>query len=147
MQHINQPPVELQDLVPNVDKQIADTIMKGLAISVEDRWQSIDKMVKQFRDAEIRLVQNTRKYLKDHPKEANAVTDKKTTTGKPAVDETMFNDDMFEEAFLSDTDIKQESAKHKATKKEAHKKKRKAPEKPTPSDDSDDEIPALSDDD
>lgn len=63
LQHINKPPLQIDKLVPRIDSQIAEVIMKGLEANPADRWQTIDEMVKQFRSAEARLVTHTRQYL------------------------------------------------------------------------------------
>lgn len=70
MQHINQPPIPITDVVPKIDSQIAETIMKGLAIDPDDRWQTVDDMVKEFRAAEVRLVKATRELLAKRKKRA-----------------------------------------------------------------------------
>ncbi|MDB4614210.1 serine/threonine protein kinase [bacterium] len=61
VQHINKPPVQLKELVPSIDDQIAETIMKGLAIDPNDRWQSAAQMTKAFKEAEKRMVMARRK--------------------------------------------------------------------------------------
>lgn len=63
LQHINKPPLQIEKLVPGIDSQIAEVIMKGLEANPADRWQTIGEMVKQFRNAEARLVTATRQYL------------------------------------------------------------------------------------
>ncbi len=63
VQHINKPPKEIRELVPRIDDQIATTIMKGLAADPRDRWQSAAEMTHEFRQAEARLVEATRKRL------------------------------------------------------------------------------------
>lgn len=55
MQHINSPPVQIQTLVPDIDQQVASAIMKGLALNPGDRWQKIDDMIDEFRQARDRL--------------------------------------------------------------------------------------------
>jgi serine/threonine protein kinase len=55
MQHINSPPVQIETLVPGIDKQVAEAIMKGLATNPSDRWQRIEDMIDQFREARERL--------------------------------------------------------------------------------------------
>jgi len=55
MQHINSPPVPIDTLVPDIDKQVAQAIMKGLATDPRDRWQKIEDMIDQFREARERL--------------------------------------------------------------------------------------------
>ena len=61
MQHINKPPLQLTDLIPNIDKQIAAAIMKGLEADPDRRWQSVSDMVAEIREAEARMVQAARK--------------------------------------------------------------------------------------
>ncbi|MCA9057368.1 MAG: protein kinase [Planctomycetaceae bacterium] len=60
LQHINKPPVQIKELIPAIDDQIAATIMKGLESNPDDRWQSAAEMVTQFREAEARLVKAAR---------------------------------------------------------------------------------------
>ena len=50
LQHINSPPDDLREHVPEVDPRIADTIMKGLAIEPRDRWQTMGAMLEPFRE-------------------------------------------------------------------------------------------------
>lgn len=64
LQHINKPPLQIAELVPRIDSQIAEAIMKGLEANPADRWQSIDVMMQEFREAERRLVRATRELLK-----------------------------------------------------------------------------------
>jgi len=60
MQHINRPPVEITELIPNIDSQIAAAIMKGLEADPDRRWQNVSDMVSEIREAEARLVQAAR---------------------------------------------------------------------------------------
>ena len=55
LQHINMPPVYIRELVPDIDPQIAETIMKGLAVDLNRRWPAIDPMLYQFREIQERL--------------------------------------------------------------------------------------------
>lgn len=55
LQHINSPPTQLRDLVPGIDEQIAETIMKGLKTDPAQRWQGVLPMIQQFREARARL--------------------------------------------------------------------------------------------
>jgi serine/threonine protein kinase len=55
LQHINTPPHDIRETAPGIDEQVADAIMKGLASNPRDRWQTIDPMVYQFREAQERL--------------------------------------------------------------------------------------------
>ncbi len=63
MQHINQPPVPLSELVPKIDSKMAEIIMKGLEMDPNDRWQTIEEMVEAFREVEVRLVKATKELL------------------------------------------------------------------------------------
>lgn len=74
MQHINQPPVPLLELVPNADRQVAETIMKGLAMDPDDRWQTVSDMVTEFRAAEVRLVKATKELLAKRKQRTNGST-------------------------------------------------------------------------
>lgn len=56
LQHVNKPPLEIETLVPGIDSQIAKAIMKGLERDPNERWQKMGDMVKEFREAEVRLV-------------------------------------------------------------------------------------------
>lgn len=71
LQHINKPPLVLKTLVPNIDSQVSEVIMKGLQADPDLRWQTAAEMVAQFREAEARMV-----------KAARAAAAKKTI-GKP----------------------------------------------------------------
>jgi len=55
VKRINQPGRELRELVPDVDEQVAKTIMRGLELDPKDRWSSITEMLQQFREARVRL--------------------------------------------------------------------------------------------
>jgi serine/threonine protein kinase len=61
MQHINKPPIEITDLIPNIDSQISAAIMKGLEANPDHRWQNVSDMVTEIREAEARLVHAARK--------------------------------------------------------------------------------------
>ncbi|MBI1349367.1 protein kinase [bacterium] len=54
MQHINAPPDDLQRLVPDLDPQVCQTLMKGLAVRPEDRWPTMGAMLEPLREAEAR---------------------------------------------------------------------------------------------
>ncbi len=56
MQHINRPPIEITELIPNIDTQISAAIMKGLEANPDHRWQNVSDMVTEIREAEARLV-------------------------------------------------------------------------------------------
>ncbi len=57
MQHINNPAIDIRELVKNIDDQVAETIMKGLEASPGNRWRGMGDMLKEFREAEARLGQ------------------------------------------------------------------------------------------
>ena len=61
MQHINRLPIQLTDLIPNIDTQIAAAIMKGLEADPDRRWKNISDMVAEIREAEARMVLAARK--------------------------------------------------------------------------------------
>ncbi|QDT79144.1 Serine/threonine-protein kinase PknB [Gimesia maris] len=50
LQHINSPPKPIQELLPGINPQIADAIMKGLELYPQDRWQTIDEMLVPFKE-------------------------------------------------------------------------------------------------
>lgn len=78
LQHINKPPVAITTLLPNIDKQIAAAIMKGLEANPDDRWQTVSEMVGEIREAEARLVQMARQAAA-----AKGVTLQKPAEAKP----------------------------------------------------------------
>lgn len=53
--HINNPPEDLRTYRPDIDDEIADIIMSGLARSPDDRPQTMQAMVDQFKQAGRRL--------------------------------------------------------------------------------------------
>ncbi|QDU47415.1 Serine/threonine-protein kinase PK-1 [Symmachiella dynata] len=55
VQHINQAPIDIRELVPDIDDQVASTIMTGLAAKPEDRWDSVGAMLHRLRGAQERL--------------------------------------------------------------------------------------------
>lgn len=78
LQHINKPPVELSNLVPTIDKQIAAAIMKGLHASPDDRWQTVASMVSEIRDAETRMVRAAQEAAAAKAKASGITLPKKT---------------------------------------------------------------------
>ena len=54
LQHMNTPPLDIREAVPGIDEQVATAIMKGLALDPKERWQTIDPMIYQFREAQER---------------------------------------------------------------------------------------------
>lgn len=57
-QHINNPPVDIREVVKNIDDQVADAIMKGLEANPSNRWSRISDMVDEFKQAQARLSQS-----------------------------------------------------------------------------------------
>ncbi|MDP1796258.1 MAG: serine/threonine-protein kinase [Planctomycetaceae bacterium] len=55
MQHINRPPLDLIKVAKGIDPQVSETIMRGLAVRPDDRWQTMGQMLEQFREAYERL--------------------------------------------------------------------------------------------
>lgn len=55
LHHINQPPEDIRTFVPDLDEQIANTIMTGLERNPNDRWRTVKLMVNEFREAGERL--------------------------------------------------------------------------------------------
>jgi serine/threonine protein kinase len=52
---LNQPPLEIQTLVPSIDPQVAAAIMKGLERDPAQRWSRVQLMTDEFRQAAERL--------------------------------------------------------------------------------------------
>ena len=55
LKRINQPPRDIRELVPDIDEQVAATIMRGLEPAPGDRWQGMIEVLMQFREARARL--------------------------------------------------------------------------------------------
>ncbi len=55
LQHMNTPPIDIRDAISGIDEQVAAAIMKGLAGDPRDRWQTVEPMVYQLREAQERL--------------------------------------------------------------------------------------------
>ncbi|QDV16598.1 Serine/threonine-protein kinase PknB [Gimesia panareensis] len=51
LQHINSPPEHIQNLLPDLDPRIGDTIMKGLELYPQDRWQTVNDMLEPLKQA------------------------------------------------------------------------------------------------
>lgn len=51
LQHINTPPENIQQLLPDLNPQVADAIMKGLELYPQDRWQTIEEMLEPLKAA------------------------------------------------------------------------------------------------
>ncbi|WP_437226397.1 serine/threonine protein kinase [Planctomicrobium sp. SH661] len=55
LQHVNTPPKDIRKLIPDLDQQVAETIMKGLERDPDQRWRTTRRMVNELRDAANRL--------------------------------------------------------------------------------------------
>jgi serine/threonine protein kinase len=55
LQHINQPANDIHEFIPDLDEQVAKTIMRGLETDPRDRWKKVSEMVTEFRAAAKRL--------------------------------------------------------------------------------------------
>jgi serine/threonine protein kinase len=55
MSHINNPPDDLRQVAKGIDAEVAETIMRGLAVRPDERWQTIGEMLESFRAAQRRL--------------------------------------------------------------------------------------------
>ena len=55
LQHINSPPRDIRDLAPTIDDEVAEIIMRGLALYPDDRWQTMDEMVAALKKAQRRI--------------------------------------------------------------------------------------------
>jgi len=54
-QRINTPAADIREFLPEIDDDVADTIMRGLESDPSSRWASSGQMVARFRDARQRL--------------------------------------------------------------------------------------------
>lgn len=61
LRRINQPAEDIRLTAPETDQQVAETIMRGLEASPNNRWQTVAAMVDQFREARKRLEKPRRK--------------------------------------------------------------------------------------
>ncbi len=55
IQHINSPPEDIRHFVPDLDEEIAETIMRGLCANPHDRWSHVRQMTDRYRAASKRL--------------------------------------------------------------------------------------------
>ncbi len=124
MQHINKPPVDLLELVPRMDRQIAETIMKGLAMDANDRWQTVEDMIKEFRAAEVRLVTATKALLTKRKRVAagHDGADSPAATGKPRATQQKPNKPTPEKAAPAKPKVPQQAAAKPAAKPAVGKK-------------------------
>lgn len=55
LQHVNKPPQEIRELVPDIDDQLSDAIMKAIERDPEQRWRTARRMVNELRSIAERL--------------------------------------------------------------------------------------------
>lgn len=55
LQHVNNPPKDIRKLLPDLDRQVASAIMKGLERDPDQRWRTAKRMANELRDAANRL--------------------------------------------------------------------------------------------
>lgn len=65
MQHINAPPDPITEHAPEIDPEIAEVIMKGLAVHPADRWQTMTEIADKLRDIQKRLLADSSKVPKE----------------------------------------------------------------------------------
>lgn len=80
LQHINTPPEHIQNLLPDLDPQIADAVMKGLELYPQDRWQTVTDMLQPLKEAALSQQAAAREKTAHQPKTAS---EKKRVAGKP----------------------------------------------------------------
>jgi len=51
IQHINNPPDDIREHVPDIAPRVADAIMQGLALDPRDRWETMGDMLAVLRNA------------------------------------------------------------------------------------------------
>lgn len=55
MQHLNSPPADIRSIDPELDEELAETIMRGIEVDRNERWQSAREMAGVFRTIQQRL--------------------------------------------------------------------------------------------
>ncbi len=85
LQHINNPPQDIRELLPDIDDQIAESIMRGLEARVDFRWQSMDGMLGSFKQVRNRLlgIEDTVPPASARVAPLQAVVDLQDDTTKP----------------------------------------------------------------
>ncbi len=72
IQHINQPPHDIRDFAPDLDEEVAETIMRGLKQFPADRWQKIGDMLERFRAADERIQASRPASKRDNRQQSNS---------------------------------------------------------------------------
>lgn len=55
LQHVNSPAIDIRELAPDIDEQLAETLMKGLERDPRDRWQTVGAMLQELKGSYARL--------------------------------------------------------------------------------------------
>jgi eukaryotic-like serine/threonine-protein kinase len=55
VQHLNNPPLDIRDVTPEIDEEIAAVITRGLQVDPARRWQTAREMTEAFREVPIPL--------------------------------------------------------------------------------------------
>ena len=55
VQRINSPPLDIRKPMPEIDEQVAETIMRGMEPSPDMRWSTVAQMLEAFREARLRI--------------------------------------------------------------------------------------------
>jgi len=77
LQHINKPPENIQTILPDINVQLAETIMRGLELYPQDRWQSMADMLQPLNE----VYQSEQQNKKALPESAvNASVPSRVTT-------------------------------------------------------------------
>lgn len=57
LQHVNNPPRDIRTVVPDLDPEVAEIIMKGLEREPDQRWRTARRMTNALREAAMRLAE------------------------------------------------------------------------------------------
>lgn len=55
LERINKPPIDIRELAPDIDEQLADIIMRGLEPNPNNRWRSSSQMLEEIRRVRNRI--------------------------------------------------------------------------------------------
>ena len=79
LQHINTPPEDIQKLLPDLAPKVAEAIMKGLELYPQDRWQTMEEMLEQLKEA----YQTNQRQLSESKSNKSTKPSAKKQTAKP----------------------------------------------------------------
>ncbi|HUG94427.1 MAG TPA: serine/threonine-protein kinase [Planctomycetaceae bacterium] len=60
VQHINTPPDDIREHAPDIDREVAEILMRGLQRQPADRWQTMRELVEALREVRLRLEPKSR---------------------------------------------------------------------------------------